>query len=73
MKKFILSLIGGACIVLMVLFALPSNQLVANDQISQVDCNCGLIWGEGCSASNHGNSCAPDDASLCSPYDSNCD
>ncbi|HUN01211.1 MAG TPA: hypothetical protein PLS00_00030 [Niabella sp.] len=38
-----------------------------------VNCRCGLLWGDGCSASNYGNGCAPDYATSCSTYNSNCE
>jgi len=73
MKKITLSLFSSLCVMLLIIFTVSTNNINANDQISKVDCKCGLIWGDGCSASNYGNSCAPEDASFCSPYDSNCD
>jgi len=35
-----------------------------------VECNCGLIWGTGCSSSNYGNTCWTGD--FCSDGAANC-
>lgn len=38
---------------------------------SAADCRCGLIWGDGCSAANHGNVCWT--GTYCSDGASNCE
>lgn len=37
-----------------------------------VNCRCGLIWGTGCRANNHGCQCGPEGTEFCWIYDSNC-
>lgn len=42
-------------------------------QPNGVVCKYGLLWGDGCSSANYGNSCAPDNATLCSEHKQNCE
>jgi hypothetical protein len=70
-------MISGA---LCVAFATGSNlkstfaPKIARASAMLTDCRCGLIWGDGCSASNYGNSCIPSSSTeTCSSYDGNCE
>lgn len=40
------------------------------EEESDVECNCGLIWGTGCKSSNYGNTCW--DGNICSGGAGNC-
>lgn len=73
MKKLTLSILSSIFIMLLIVFTISTDNLNANTQYAGVECNCGLIWGDGCSAANYGNSCAPDEATDCNEYKGNCE